>query len=99
MLKLYRAGTDTIAVTDGTVSSTGADRLVVTVSAGAQAQFGVTLASPQTNGAAFTGTNQIVAQDAYGNPVGSYDASANNVTVVADAPLSGTIAGLGTGGA
>ena len=50
VLKLYRAGTDTIAVTDGAMSSTGGDRLVVTVSAGSQAQFGVTLSSPQTNG-------------------------------------------------
>ncbi len=98
VLKLYRVGTDTLAVTDGTVSAAGADRLVVTVGAGAQAQFGITLASPQTNGLTFTGTNQILAQDAYGNAVGSYDASANNVTVVADAPLSGSIAGLGSGG-
>ncbi|WP_164969683.1 hypothetical protein, partial [Aquirufa rosea] len=40
----------------------------------------------------FTGTNTLTAQDAYGNTVPSFDASANNVTVTTS--LTGSISGL-----
>src|SRR5205809_1858288 len=54
----------------------------------------MTLASPQTNGSAFTGTNTLTAQDVYNNTVTSFDASANNVTITANSPLTGTVSGL-----
>src|SRR5207247_71297 len=63
VLTLYQAEAATIAVTDGTISAAGADRLSVTVSAGALTKFALALTSPQTSGAAFTGTNTLTAQD------------------------------------
>ncbi|WP_161566880.1 hypothetical protein, partial [Aquirufa nivalisilvae] len=55
----------------------------------------VSLTSPQINGTAFTGTNTLTAQDAYGNTVTSFNASGTNVTVTST--LTGTISGLGSG--
>uniref|UniRef100_UPI0023ECB8DC beta strand repeat-containing protein n=1 Tax=Daejeonella sp. H1SJ63 TaxID=3034145 RepID=UPI0023ECB8DC len=95
VLKLYKAEAAVIAVTDGTISSTGADRLSVTVSAGAFNKMTVSLASPQINSTAFTGTNILTALDAYGNTVTSFDASSNNITVTSS--LSGSISGLSNG--
>jgi|GEM_PF-2455499 len=99
VLRLYRAGKDTIAVTttDGTISSGGGDRLIVTVTADALQKFVFTLASPQQSGVAFTGTNTLIAQDNYGNVVTGFNAASDNVTVSALAPLSGTVTGLGSG--
>ncbi|WP_415499567.1 hypothetical protein, partial [Aquirufa ecclesiirivi] len=54
------------------------------------------LTSPQTNGTAFTGTNTLTAQDAYGNTVTTFAANTNNVTVTNS--LGGTVSGLGSGG-
>ncbi|WP_205753199.1 hypothetical protein, partial [Aquirufa beregesia] len=48
------------------------------------------------NGTAFTGTNTLTAQDAYGNTVTSFNANANNITV--STSLTGSISGLGSGG-
>ncbi|MHA8054295.1 hypothetical protein, partial [Aquirufa sp. OSTEICH-129A] len=59
-------------------------------------KLAVSLASPQINGTAFTGTNTLTAQDAYGNTATGFDASANNVTVTNS--LGGTVTGLGSGG-
>ncbi|MHA8105426.1 hypothetical protein, partial [Aquirufa nivalisilvae] len=50
------------------------------------------LAGPQTSGTAFSGTNSLTAQDAYGNVVTGFDASTNNVTV--SSSLTGSITGL-----
>ncbi|MHA8065021.1 hypothetical protein, partial [Aquirufa aurantiipilula] len=77
---------------DGTLSAGGSDRLSVTVSPAAYSKLAVSLATPQVNATAFTGTNTLTAQDAYGNTVSSFDASANNVTVTTS--LTGTISGL-----
>ncbi|MHA8102749.1 hypothetical protein PQG46_13010, partial [Aquirufa nivalisilvae] len=92
---LYKAESSTVSATDGTISSTGGDRLSVTVSPASYSKLAVSLATPQVNGTAFTGTNTLTAQDAYGNTVSSFDASANNVTVTST--LTGTISGLGSG--
>jgi hypothetical protein len=97
VMTLYRAESATVSVTDGTISSTGADRLSVTVSAAVMNKFAINLTSPQTNGITFTGTNTITAQDAYGNTRTDFSASANNVTISANSPLTGTVSGL-TGG-
>jgi hypothetical protein len=95
-MTLYKAETATISVTDGVYSSGGTDRLTVTVSARGMSKFALSLTSPQVNGAAFTGVNTLTAQDDYGNTV-NFDASANPVTITANAPLSGTVSGLSGG--
>jgi autotransporter-associated beta strand protein len=94
VMTLYKAEAAVIAVTDGSISATGSDRLSVAVSAGAMNKFLLSLTSPQTNGVAFTGTNTLTAQDAYGNTVTTFDASANNVTLAPVAPLTGAVSGL-----
>ena len=99
VMRLYRAGRDTIAASDGTIGSGGSDRLVVTVSPDALAKFLFSLTSPQQNGAAFTGTNTLTAQDTYGNTVTGFDPSAGDaVTITPLNPLAGTVSGLGSAG-
>ncbi|MHA8056046.1 hypothetical protein VR611_08880, partial [Aquirufa nivalisilvae] len=94
-MKLYKAESALVAATDGTISAAGADRLSVSVSASAMTKLAVSLASPQINGTAFTGTNTLTAQDAYGNTVTTFAANTNNVTVTTS--LTGTVSGLGSG--
>src|SRR5205814_3182417 len=97
VMTLFKAETATIAVTDGTISAAGTDRLTVTASAAILAMFALRLTRPQTNGVAFTGANTLTAQDAWGNTVTNFNATAENVTIVANAPLAGTVSGLGSG--
>jgi hypothetical protein len=97
-MTLTNAGTSTIAVSDGTIFSSGADRLVVTVLPAAAGKFQVTLASPQVNNQTFTGTNRIAAQDTFGNAVTTFSAGANPVSMSANSPLAGSIWGLGNSG-
>ena len=94
-LKLYKVESDTISVTDGSISTSGADRLIVNVTPGTVGKFVVALTSPQTNGVAFTGTNTVTAQDSWGNTVTGFDASATPVTMTPS--LAGTVTGLGSG--
>jgi len=84
-------------VTDSSISSSGSDRLAVTVSATSMNKFVLSLTSPQVNGTAFTGANTLTAEDAYGNTVTSFSASANNVTIGANSPLTGAVSGLSGG--
>ncbi|WP_164969668.1 beta strand repeat-containing protein, partial [Aquirufa rosea] len=88
---LYKAETASVSASDGSIGSTGGDNLSVLVSAASFSKLAVSLTSPQTNGVAFTGTNTLTAQDAYGNTT-SFDASSNNVTVTSS--LTGSISGL-----
>ncbi len=97
VMRLYLAGTSTIAATDGTLNTTGADRLVVTVTPGPLGNFVLSLASPQVNGQDFSGTNTLTARDEWGNTATSFNAASDNVTLTANAPLSGTVSGLGSG--
>jgi hypothetical protein len=96
VMRLYRAGRDTITVSDGSIGSGGSDRLIVNVSADALAKFGFSLASPQQSGVAFNGTNTLTAQDSYGNTKTDFNASTDNVTVNPSG-LSGIVTGLGSG--
>ena len=64
-MKLYKAEAATIAVTDGTLSAAGTDRLNVTVNPAAATRLVVTGSSPQTAGAAQTA--DVTATDPYGN--------------------------------
>ena len=96
VMRLYRAGKDTIAVSDGSIGSGGADRLIVTVSADALAKFTFVLTSPQQSGVAFTGTNLLTAQDSYGNTKTDFNAATDNVTVNPSG-LAGSVTGLGSG--
>src|SRR6185436_3914327 len=54
-LKLYKAESANIDVTDGSISAALGNRLSVVVSAAALNDFAFALTSPQTNGTAFTG--------------------------------------------
>ncbi|WP_164969666.1 beta strand repeat-containing protein, partial [Aquirufa rosea] len=94
-MALYKAESATINATDGTINSNTGGTLNVTVSPSTFSKLAVSLASPQTNGSAFTGTNTLTAQDAYGNTVTTFSAATNNVTVTSS--LTGTISGLGSG--
>ncbi len=94
VMKLYRAQAAMVSVTDGTQTSSGTDRLSVTVSPAALGKFAWVLSTPQVNAVAFTGANTLTAQDDWGNPLTAYDASASNVTVTTS--LTGTVSGLGT---
>ncbi|WP_459471052.1 invasin domain 3-containing protein [Aquirufa beregesia] len=89
---LFKVESAQIVATDGLVSTSGSDRLSVTVSPATFSKLALSLTGPQINGVAFTGTNSLTAQDAYGNTVTSFDASSNNITV--STSLSGAISGL-----
>ncbi|WP_415711125.1 hypothetical protein, partial [Aquirufa beregesia] len=90
---LYQAESALITTTDGTINATGnSHELSVTVLPATFSKLAVSLASPQVNGTAFTGTNTLTAQDAYGNPITSFNASGNNITVTTS--LTGSIIGL-----
>ena len=92
---LSQAGTlSTITATRTSGGAQTGTSNTFTVSAGVLDHFALSLASPQTNGVAFTGTNTLTAQDANNNTVTSFDASANNVTMTALAPLTGTVSGI-----
>jgi len=99
VMRLFRAQTVPISVTDGTVSSSGSDQLTVAVNPAALGKFAWILASPQINGVSFTGTNTLTAQDDWGNTITSFDASspANNVTII-PVGITGLVSGLGSGG-
>ncbi len=96
VLRLYRAGKDTIAASDGSIGSGTNDQLIVTVTADALAKFVLALTSPQQSGIVFTGTNTLTAQDNYGNVKTTFDASVDNVTLSANSPLVGVVSGLGS---
>ena len=64
-MKLYKVETAVIAVTDGTLSAAGGDRLTVVVNPGAATRFVVTGSSSQIAGNSQTAT--VTAADAYGN--------------------------------
>ncbi|WP_205753045.1 Ig-like domain-containing protein [Aquirufa beregesia] len=91
-LILYKAETANIVASQGTISTTGSDRLTVIVGPSGMSKLAVSLTDPQTSGTAFTGTNTLTAQDAYGNTVTGFSAATNNVTVTSS--LTGTITGL-----
>ncbi|MHA8054289.1 hypothetical protein, partial [Aquirufa sp. OSTEICH-129A] len=91
-LSLYKVESASINVSDGSLTASGAGELSVSVSVGSFAKFSLALAGPQTSGVAFTGTNTLTAQDAYGNVVTGFNASTNNVTV--SSSLIGSITGL-----
>jgi hypothetical protein len=86
-------GTGTFTATSATKAGTSNS---VTINVGALDHFAFVLASPQTSGVAFTGTNTLTAQDVGNNTVTTFNASTNNVTVTAGSGLSGTV-GFTTG--
>ncbi|HUK76841.1 MAG TPA: invasin domain 3-containing protein [Thermoleophilia bacterium] len=79
------------------VMSGGATQVQATVNyvPGPLAKFVVSIASGQTAGVAFTGTNTVTAEDAYGNTVTAFDAGIDHVTISVS-PNNGTISGLGS---
>ncbi len=69
-MKLYKAEAATIAVSDGTLSAGGTDRLSVTVNPGSATRLVVTGTASQTAGASQTAT--VTATDGYGNTDTAY---------------------------
>ena len=102
-MALYRAegpvdiSVTTTAPTTPTLSTTGTDRLTVTVGDGGLNNFLLSLFSPQSNNTDFTLTNTLTARDAFQNIVTGFNAATDNVTFTSNAGLS-TISGLGSGG-
>src|SRR5207248_3193866 len=74
-MKLYKAETANIAVTDGTLSAAGADRLTVAVTAAAATRLVVTGSGAQNAGAAQTLT--VTAPDPSRNTALTYAGSKN----------------------
>ena len=87
----------TTTITPSISGLTGVASSSLTVFAASMNKFVLSLSSPQVNGVAFTGTDTLTAEDAYGNTVTSYSASANNVTIAPNSPLTGTVSGLSGG--
>ena len=67
VMKLYDVETAIISATATGMTTSGADRLTVTVSPGALGKFAFVLASPQSYGVEFTGANTLTALDSWGN--------------------------------
>src|SRR5207248_1415686 len=74
-MKLYKVESPTVAVTDGTISAAGTDRLAVAVTAAAATRLVVTGSGSQTAGAAQTVT--VTATDPYGNTDLAYSGAKN----------------------
>ena len=88
-MKLYKAESATVSATDGTISSAGADRLPVTVSAATDSQLQVT-AVPGANVTAATNFSVTFAsEDAYGNLANVV----GNTAVTLNPSGTGTISG------
>lgn len=99
----YRAALSQLAqFTDGALTSVLAEGggflspKAVDVLVDALDHFDFVLASSQLYGVPFTGTNTLTALDQFDNLVSAFDASLDNVTVAEDAPLTGTVSGLGS---
>src|SRR5207237_569910 len=106
-MKLYKVETANVAVTDGTLSASGSDRLSVTVSPGATTRLAVT-ATGSTMTAGGTKDLTVTALDPYGNTDASYTgahtvtfAGANSSASPATAPTvvdkDGNVIAFGTG--
>ena len=87
------ATTGTFKATSGTKTGTSGS---VVINAGSLDHFALALAASQTDGVAFTGTNTLTAQDVSNNTITTFSTAANNVTITANSPLSGTVSGLDT---
>jgi hypothetical protein len=70
----------------------GATSSTFDISADVLHHFDLVLATPQSNGVAFTGTSTLTAKDQFGNTVTTFDASGDVVTFTHDG--AGSITGL-----
>ncbi|MFY9159257.1 gliding motility-associated C-terminal domain-containing protein [Aquirufa ecclesiirivi] len=94
-LLIYKSGLDSISAQDVYIQTKGSDRLGVLVSAKAFQKLAVQLQSPQVNQTPFYGFNTLIAQDEYDNPVSSFNASLNPITISSN--QGGVISGLSGG--
>ncbi|CAM4362569.1 hypothetical protein EWU23_13460 [Cytophagaceae bacterium 50C-KIRBA] len=98
-LNLFRAETATIQVSDGTLSSTGADGLSVVVGFGSLGRFDQTLSNPdQIVDKNFTGTYTVTAQDTYANVITNFNAAATPLTIIGNNNYAAGTFTLGYGG-
>ena len=96
MVYTGNAATVTFTATSTASGQTGTSDFVA-INPGALDHFVLVLNTPQANAVGFTGVNTLTAQDISNNAITSYDASADNVTILVNAALIGTVSGLGTG--
>jgi hypothetical protein len=95
VMTLYKNEVAAISVTDGTITSTGSDRLLVTVSSSASTSLAFTTQpNGGTTNTVWTSQPVVTWQDTYGNPV---TGTANNVTLtIGNNPSSGILNGTKT---
>ena len=95
VLTLYKVETATVSATDGTISSTGSDRLSVTVSFGSTTQLVVTTQPPiyAAPNAVLSPSPTAAIADAYGNVVTTDSTHVVTVTLSAG---TGTLSGTKT---
>jgi len=84
-LTAHKSSPATPSWTDGTHT--------FTITPAAIGSFSLSLATPQRNRQAFTGTNTLTALDTFGNVKTNFQASLNNITFTVS-PTDGTISGL-----
>jgi hypothetical protein len=89
----------TLTVNDTTATDTlvGVTSSGVNILHGPLQDFAFVMATPQRDGLPVTGVNTLAARDEYQNPVTSFNAATNNVTVTKNTgPGTTTITGLGS---
>ena len=98
-LNLFLAETATIQVSDGTLSSSGADGLSVLVGCGALGRFDQVVSNPeQIVDKNFTGTYTVTAQDSYANVITNFNAAATPLTIIGNNNYAAGTFTLGYGG-
>ncbi|MHA8099959.1 gliding motility-associated C-terminal domain-containing protein [Aquirufa aurantiipilula] len=98
-LDLFRAETALIQVSDGTLSSSGADGLSIVVGFGALGRFDQVLSSPeQIVDRNFTGTYTVTAQDSYANVITNFNSAITPLTVIGNSSYAAGTFTLGYGG-
>ncbi|MHA8057866.1 T9SS type B sorting domain-containing protein [Aquirufa nivalisilvae] len=80
-LVIYKSGLDSISAQDVYIQTLGLDRLGVDVSAKSFQKLAVQLQSPQVNQTPFYGFNKLLVEDEYDNPVSSFNATLNPITI------------------
>ncbi|MDF5690458.1 gliding motility-associated C-terminal domain-containing protein [Aquirufa aurantiipilula] len=92
---VYKSGIDSLSATEGFINTTGLDKLAIRVSEKSFQKLSVRLQNPQVNQKPFYGTNLLIAQDEYGNPVSTFNAALNPIAI--STSQGGTISGLSGG--
>lgn len=86
-------GTYTLTATSGvSVTTQAGHALVVTVVPGPANALQMSLQDGQVNDVPFTGTNRITVTDQFNNPISSFGADGERITLTVTSPTTGTVA-------